>query len=959
MATQSDGDARILPSPATPPDPHPDTAAILLRKQQERARDGAHVAAQARGIPEQPDQLKGLALSGGGIRSATLSLGVLQAIAMTHRDASAPAIAAAGGDGPPQSFKQSLLSDFPYLSTVSGGGYIGSFLCSLFIPGRLSPSPEGTPKAVAAAAAADDAVKVLCNEPPGRVRAVLPNTASPMKQARAPSGRTHDALLQAPLAWLRDNGRYLTPTGNGDAFYAGSLALRNVASIHYVVGAATLAAFAFLALLEAWIGRIDTGWAYAGLASGSLVGGWWVSPIFLLVAAILAIWVIPAGAAFWIPYPGRKNGECSPLNWACAAFLGGVILFAVAGIKWTPALHGGDRILHGLPWWYASAVALIGLLMFLGYRWSTANVNLLRYRATRSLSLGLQIAAGLLAIAAIDSLAHVLYHWMTCGDATGTPGKIATLATPAGAAGALVWVIRKIALTSGPKKSPSWIAKIPLQWIFGIAGVTLLALLATTWALITVVLIWQGQPLDTTANDIWPFAHAAQACGPAVAKWPPHIAATPVPALPAAIVACVGLILSIAFGWFPSFINLSSLQSFYAARLTRAYLGASNGQRFRPADADPGTSRKRAGAAEPLPSDQVSLDAFLSNGQLATHAPLQLINVTMNNTDDPGEQLVQRDRKGQPIVVTPRGFSVDGGSIVTFTSGDTRLELDRTLSLGQWTGISGAAASTGLGRQTSLGLALLLGAANIRLGSWWKSGLGNTALGPADRAVNWVFPTQTYLFDEFTAKFHGLARDYQYLSDGGHFENTAAYELLRPERQVEFILLCDHGADRGYGFEDLANLIRLVRIDMQIDLVVDTGITQDDELKKWFGVPEDFRNVCKCEGANPAARAEPDANGQPRREPVAILLHAKRGHPSATQAWVVVLKPRVRRDSAADVIQYALTHPTFPQETTGDQFFDEAQWESYRKLAFDNASHLLRAEVWAKLRDYMRANTIR
>src|SRR5215467_9815617 len=49
--------------------------------------------------------LTGLALSGGGIRSAVFCLGVLQALA-----------------------KHDLLKRFDYLSTVSGGGYIGSSL---------------------------------------------------------------------------------------------------------------------------------------------------------------------------------------------------------------------------------------------------------------------------------------------------------------------------------------------------------------------------------------------------------------------------------------------------------------------------------------------------------------------------------------------------------------------------------------------------------------------------------------------------------------------------------------------------------------------------------------------------------------------------------------------------------------------------------------------------------------
>jgi predicted acylesterase/phospholipase RssA len=51
--------------------------------------------------------LAGLAFSGGGIRSATFNLGVLQALA-----------------------ELKLLNDFDYLSTVSGGGYIGSWLAA-------------------------------------------------------------------------------------------------------------------------------------------------------------------------------------------------------------------------------------------------------------------------------------------------------------------------------------------------------------------------------------------------------------------------------------------------------------------------------------------------------------------------------------------------------------------------------------------------------------------------------------------------------------------------------------------------------------------------------------------------------------------------------------------------------------------------------------------------------------
>jgi predicted acylesterase/phospholipase RssA len=54
------------------------------------------------------EPLIGLAFSGGGIRSATINLGVLQVLA-----------------------KHELFKCFDYLSTVSGGGYIGAYISSL------------------------------------------------------------------------------------------------------------------------------------------------------------------------------------------------------------------------------------------------------------------------------------------------------------------------------------------------------------------------------------------------------------------------------------------------------------------------------------------------------------------------------------------------------------------------------------------------------------------------------------------------------------------------------------------------------------------------------------------------------------------------------------------------------------------------------------------------------------
>jgi hypothetical protein len=79
---------------------------------------------------DQPDNMRdaagipGLAISGGGIRSAVFSLGVLQAMA-----------------------DQQALKHFGYVSTVSGGSYIGAFYGSLFVPDTLRTGGAQHPRA--------------------------------------------------------------------------------------------------------------------------------------------------------------------------------------------------------------------------------------------------------------------------------------------------------------------------------------------------------------------------------------------------------------------------------------------------------------------------------------------------------------------------------------------------------------------------------------------------------------------------------------------------------------------------------------------------------------------------------------------------------------------------------------------------------------------------------------------
>ena len=77
-----------------------------------RRRRG-HDSANLQGAPSTEQGLVGLALSGGGIRSASFSLGVIQALE-----------------------KYGILTSVDYLSTVSGGGFIGTCLSSVLNSGH-------------------------------------------------------------------------------------------------------------------------------------------------------------------------------------------------------------------------------------------------------------------------------------------------------------------------------------------------------------------------------------------------------------------------------------------------------------------------------------------------------------------------------------------------------------------------------------------------------------------------------------------------------------------------------------------------------------------------------------------------------------------------------------------------------------------------------------------------------
>lgn len=968
---------------------------------------------------------RALAFSGGGIRSATFSLGVLEAIAKDKNPAPGDP------DKPGRLYRASRLSTFDYLSTVSGGGYLGGFLCSLFQPNRLR-NPTADPKTVTDTQvneAADDAVRVLTSGPPGRIRAAGPFEG--------------DDVLAAPMAWLRENGRYLMPTGVGDAFYAAALGIRNWLALHYVIGTVLIMLLALVGWSRAWAFQHFQWvkqWDLAALnavigagSSGSAIERIWWSPLFPLALAPVVLLGIPLGIAFWLVNE-RRDGRSWPLNLAVLGCVGVATLLVGAGLaeanhqafleslfnqvgphgetgralirqaEQQPAWAGGLELLGaitlylglalavGLPlkimFWLAgpgqhrsaglqfamvfalllSAMVAIGLVqdsgevlwrslldhgqakawphylqrhpavagglevmiaifIYFALGLATRSASVQRVHLTRWLAWVLVGTAGIIGLAIVDTLGQTLYFLATHGASSKAPAL-----APVGLVTALVWLSRHFAAKDSSAGLPDWLKKLPTRTLAGFAGILIFVLVGALWSLFVHWLVWEG-----SAPNLKGSFQGAE-----------HMQAQ-------LQLAGVGLFLSVVTGLFPGFINLSSLQAFYSSRLTRAYLGASNGERFKEHGA--GLS-----AAEPLPKDNLAMEDYFGPPndspddaqKLKTRAPLHIINITVNKTVDPAEQLVQRDRKGQPMAVLPLGFSIDGHWRDGFPRFRLYTEVKKRLGVGQWIGTSGAAFSTGIGRETSLGMSLLMAAANVRLGTWWESGMAVTKQrGIADllrRTLGAMFRTQSYLSYELRARFFGTHRQWQYLSDGGHFENTAIYELLRKDRRVFQIFGCDNGADPQYRFEDLANLIRLARIDLKVELTVQSVFAGD--LAKVFADREVFKRM--SEFPKPADDDEDEAARRSRHTPCALLLWARRLGEDRPSTQIVLFKPNVVWDATADVRQYAVEHPAFPQEPTADQFFDEAQWESYRSLGYHLGRKVFNAKVMTALHDLAR-----
>lgn len=849
--------------------------------------------------------LWGLALSGGGIRSATFCLGVLQALSRAGFDSRTQAPTDASKSRWP------LLARFDFLSTVSGGGYTGGFFSALF---RRRGSDTRSPQDCA-----EEAYRALATDPPGR-----------MGTTKATETKASDQPADRPLRWLRENGRYLAPNNTGDLFYDAAIAIRNLCAVHYVLGVTLLTTFLLMfAFRYGSLQLVATPWVNAHdieaffqpqfpLTAFKL----WLSPWFGVLGVWVAVLVIPCGAAYWLDQDRPHQLKLDTRTWNMgipAPFLAAIFLFAAGVVTaW---------LTQAKPFWISDGILFLVLGTFAAAKYwpTTLQSRMFRTRITRWLSSALTGSLIIAALALLETAGQTIYLCLASGLLSSTGALSMTAVTAA-----IVAVVRQFAPALAQPGKDSFLSRLPLSLILGLVGVLIGLVIAVAWYVLAATLVL-GVPPNVANGGLLMDGAFSMAQMRAV----PDLLAT-IQGIDL-LWSCLSPVAPIIFwlvvvaaaGYFVGFINLSSLQTMYAARLTRAYLGASNKARF-------GNDRKSIDVTESDSGDDFSTADYYGLQHLG---PVHLINVTINATTGSGDQLTQRDRQGIPLTVTPSGVCVDGVLMPNTASQfvvakkvsdavaarnpdkmpDEQQKLAAELSIGQWIGISGAAFSTGIGRGTSFGSALLFSLINIRLGWWWDSGRkgGHTPFS--------VWRNQIYLQRELRARFLGTDDTHWYLSDGGHYENTGVFELLR--RRVAFIVCCDCGADPDYNFEDLANLMRLARIDL--------GAEFDCIRPGEVGLFEHRSGEVNGFFASSESELKRQAGGAGQDQKCALLYrvsYAQTPDGQPSESILLVIKPRLIDGAPLDLFEYQSKNPSFPQQTTFDQFFDEAQWESYRKL---------------------------
>ncbi|WP_377298364.1 patatin-like phospholipase family protein [Rhizobium sp. SGZ-381] len=862
-----------------------------------------------------------LCISGGGIRSATFALGVIQALA-THprRSANEPA--------EPQ---DALLGRFRYLSTVSGGGYIGSWLSAWLsresfvdVQRQLTARPEGPDV-----------------EPP-------------------------------PIRDLRRDSNYLTPQvglTSVDTWTAASIVVRNLVLIWLLVISTLATALLALKLVLVTIASVGaTGpLAESPVARWALFGG---GVLLLLIGqcytltnysqgdgrggnqarfvqfdllaaafggALLTTWaILPVGwdeqgpeaplvllfaiglfsASFLLSLRAHLGQPHDPwlrfARWVAAGLVWGLVvstgLALVADIAYAPARLLA-LVVFGPPWLLMAQITAETIYV-------AATSSETRSDAQRewfARAAGLFVAAGICWTAAIvlgvlgSRLMDVLladtsyvYQSLTGGGLAATAGI--ALASSGGGDGGTGGVV------SGS------LARLR-KFLQVVGGQLFLALLLIVLSGVLDYLLLDGSLLDLLlANAITaPATIGADQTELDTLLFGAKLA-TPVAEAEVFGRLLSGAIVLAGFAYVISRsvnINRFSLHDLYRNRLVRAYLGA--------------THRRRT----PNPftgfdlEDNPLISTIWPQKTVAQETPVSrlfhVVNCTLNVVSTRNKAWQQR--KAISFVITPRHAGAadlhprscwrgHSGRYAGAYRPSALYGGKKGISLGTAMAVSGAAANPNMGYNSAPSVTLLFALFNIRLG-WWLGNPGPTG----SRTWRLSGPRQAIL--PWLQEAFGLTtsdRAYINLSDGGHFENLGLYEMVR--RRCRLIVLSDAGCDPDFTFADLGNAVRKI----QIDLGVSVSFPYLDQLRPRIRAGEKASSAPYCTIGH---------------------IHYADADGAGEDGYILYIKPSYHGTEEAGIRAYANEDEAFPHDPTADQWFDESQFESYRSLGFEIVDELL------------------
>jgi len=878
-----------------------------------------------------------LCLSGGGIRSASFALGVLQALATHPRRPS--------DNRPVESAEKSLLSKFTFLSTVSGGGYIGSWL-SAWIKRKGYPTVW---------------------------RGLV----------RPPNDACDPGVEPRPIAWLREHGNYLTPQlglTSPDTLTTVAIFLRNLA-LNWLV-------LLPLLCIPVLIMKIMALMIFSLSSQNSLA--------LFVVLAVLSLVVFAFSLRFVMRHrpslyrasddiwKKQKADQARIIKRALlpnivAAFTFTLCMALAAATKkdgkygdWVGyllAIEQGKFVWQDL----ATRGAIIGATLY-AFTWIASLPRVTRGRDFGLWTLTGAIHGTLVAVVVYffandfigDWIFYSLGEWVErIGDYIGAIGKAVqqgggdnrtldlkhTLVLIHFGVPLLLWAQMTAEMIFVGLSSYQLHSEDDREWLGRSAALSLLV--SAGW-LIVMYLIFVGGDIaykmmmpDRKETKLLVAALALTAVLAALLGRSHRTAAQSEPVvgvkpksvrlvLSIAAIACAGLLVIIVSAlldriilWHPitepgqlgsdffslmmalavlwvigtnasKFINVNrfSIHSLYRNRLVRTFLGATRDPRA----ANPFTNFDE--------EDNVSMCDLWpgvgakSHGQEAWR-PFHIINIALNVTASE-KRLAWQERKAAPFVVTPLYC---GSAVVGFR--DT-CAYGNKISLGTAMAISGAAASPNQGYNSSAPIAFLMALLNVRLG-WWLGNPGTAGKktfkdeGPRTAARSLL------------AELVGMTREdqeYVYLSDGGHFENLGIYEMVR--RRCKLIVVSDAGCDPGYVFEDLGNAVRKIVIDL--------------------GVPIRFRGLSDLK----PRRADGRDIGPGHSYHAIGEIDYPAADGGGDKGFILYLKPGYHgSEITAAVRSYAMANRQFPHDDTINQWFGESQIESYRALGFEIMDNLL------------------